>query len=275
MSIGSVGRNKLGQPSSRHEELIEFILKRILQKYWHNTEIRRIFYKVIVGGQNVQRCCTGSDSDVGTSSDIDIDFVVIDEQQMPLVRRKRMDFLQAIVKDTDLLKEARRHGARLEIQVLRLHKNHEARYAEVVRLNAIYKDDNTNVNLLDTTMYTTKSRPNVYDQFITYFDLPRTTPIPFKNTNGISFASCKHAVYDTFRMLCYYGAKLGETRRANYNKTKFIRMVAKMNACAGLARKYNMVWIYDRIRDVLASGSYPDTMSEKDKASIERLMSRV
>jgi hypothetical protein len=270
MSIGSTTIEQTHK-SPNHQALIAFTLKRILRKYWYNTETRDTFYKVVVGGQNVLRCCKQSMHPM-PSSDIDIDFVVIDESKMSSVRKERMSFLKKIVKDADLIKKARQYDARLEIQVMKFGESHEAHHAEIIRVNAVYSGG-THLNILDTTMYTTQSRRQVYYQFIKYFGLPETTPIPFKKVHGIAFASCKHAVYDTFRMLCYYGSLLGETRRANYNKLKFMRMVAKMHDCRDLAQKYKMTWIYDRIREALANSSYPDTISDDDLTQIQRLVS--
>jgi hypothetical protein len=264
--------------------LVRVMLKKTLPKYIMNYKTDE-YYPVIIGGQNVLRC-TENNKKVATlmsgvySSDIDIDFIVtkqVVDNNVPLIKalhHQRMQFINDIINDEDFqdaLNKIMIDYSHLDMHVKAtvdndmLHIDPIVAKSMVVRIRINYfigYEPSSSLTLLDTVIYSTYSKPEHYDLFKYFTRSKVSLPIPYKLYNGLPFAYCEHAYYDTIRMLDTYAKEISSTKGTKRFKvllTKYGNLLIKFSALYCLLntvtrKKYEMLKnVYENVRKVLLS----------------------
>jgi hypothetical protein len=253
---------------SIHRGIIVTLLTHVLGKYMKLFDTDD-FYPVIVGGQNVRRCGLKSKAarsliDGVFSSDIDIDFVItrdIKDNSSVYVKRAmqaRLKLLEKVLRDIDLKKYIQtihetyaiinlRIDLEIDTKMMKLPASHDAYKSRVIRIKANYYINNElqyKAVVIDTSMFSLYSKgAELYNAYRIYKRQPYGLPIPCEKKEGVYYAGCEHAYFDTARMLVFYASHLDEItdkKRLAVIFEKYANLIVKFVALYTLINRVKM-----------------------------------
>lgn len=244
-----------------HNQLRNQLINNILPKTFPSfaRELRKLhqdIYPVVVGGSVLQNCVR---SNVKAhkfihdlfSEDVDIKVVIgtknkISNESLDIVRKK---FLTRIAKKLKTYVQSNKDI--LETQVttkisdkLMNHPLEHIRKSRVLTLENEYTETfgKHTLSILDTSVYA----ENTVAHYNNYHDLVRSAsnvspnvPIPYQKENGVNYASCNYAYYDTVRMMLDR-SHFFEEKRSIYALIKLSRYIVKFMSLYVLLKNQNI-----------------------------------
>lgn len=237
-------------------------------------------YPVIIGGALIQRCAKRSAQaswfirDI-LSEDVDIKFVVmahVENNDMPLIKRidaERVAFRARIKKALEAhIKKAhnaetvyitvQENDAMLGISIENV-KRAMVRQLEITYVEALSGVSRVVLPIMDMNLFTDYS----IDHYRSYIDWVNSKtarsklvqPVPKFNLNGVLYATCEYAYYDTLRMCIDRMAYFNE-KRTMYALTKLTRYIIKMMCLWSLRKEAKVdagiMELYKRAHRVLS-----------------------
>jgi len=179
------------------DKVVEFIRSHILGKYMSKYK-NETSYPVITGGTSVSRCSP----DIRIA-DIDVVFAIIphdpSDETIDKVSQDRDKFLHDITTDKALLKMTKPKGYKLVLrETYKIHPEYRVSMIKLVRLQLV-RGDKKDV-IIDTSVQCNKTIRiwNLYS---------KRYPIPFWTKNGVLYATCEYAKFDTLRLVLFYEGK--------------------------------------------------------------------
>lgn len=253
----------------------DYILKRVLGKYMMKHKTKH-YYPVVVGGTNINRCLGSSSHtrkllDSMFASDVDLDFVIVDDKvPINVIHERRMRFMNDIVNDPGLkayLERVGRGRLKLRLDDKTIHMTHlRVSKMMLVTMKLEWYDETDRSRLLQssTIMDCPLYHKGNVDDFRLYarFFPGLKLPIPYVTENGVMFATCGYIYYDTVRMMLYYSKELekGKSENREFNYKKLVRYVTKFSALYLLINKLqkdvdsnyrNIIGVYEAAKKLL------------------------
>ncbi len=286
-----------------HKQVVSHLLHKTLPKHMYKCNEEGKYYAVIVGGHNVLRCGLQNKKAAQIvenlfSPDLDIDFVVLKDKYIPDATLSRDSLIAALAHDRELSNLSFCNGqftirVIIDKHMLFIAKDHEAYNSRVIRLRLqVYKGGDlvyTSI-ILDTSIYSKKSKKNVYDGYMKkYKNKAMTVPIPYEiSMDGLKFATCEHAYYDTVRMILFYAEsinKITDKERLRFIFIKFANLLVKFTALYVYINNITSIdnkhikSMYRRVRRLLiridANTMFPKFIDESHKTSISKIIKQL
>jgi hypothetical protein len=179
------------------------------------------YYPVITGGTGVNKCIKDLPDKVLLNlveTDVDIDFVVLDDMYEQEAHQQRLVFLRDITTDRELI-EALPLNTSIEIVYPRS-KHIINSYIKLVKLKI------NKYNIIDTSIHNRKTLPN-YDFCVKHRISERNKPIPYFKSNNVYYSTCNYLYLDTLRMIIFYHDELKDSKYLNFVIYKYVRYISK------------------------------------------------